>query len=504
MSQCVRALLFPLLALLALSLPARSASALQLDAATVVDTPLSPPPSPPSNDQKCLQMEVHRTSDQDPPVRSFHFSRGALSDGDTLSVNVFKKGAPATQDGGWTVSVASGEIHVIKPATGSPAQPAASLPVGIWLVQVCIPSAAPKKFGAQTAGVLLTSGGTTNLFDQQIGTATAAARLPISATLVINEINYDSPGTDTDEFIELENEQNVPVNLSGYALSLIDGTSGTTSEYARFALPNVTLPAGGRFVVCGDSAVVPSCNLDLDPGVEIIRNGVADAIALYEGSTLIDSMSYGGVARGFTEGNPADIDDPSVAGSGLSRCPTGSDANDNGTDFRLRPVTPGASNDCGTGGVQISGDLCDTFANLSYTVTGGPDQPLTATVPGTSSSLDLIVGGLSPGSYTVTFSGSRAGGKATLGSASFVIVSGVMTTKLVDFFCAKQAPAAHGLALVLLFGALLCAGLAVSSRACFSGRWLTIERVVDFESIRRLVPAAGAGRERVSATHSSR
>ena len=424
-----------------------------------MDTPAIPAPNPASNDQKCLQIEVHRASDQDAALRALHFSEGALSDGDAVSATVFQKGTPANQDAGWVASVASGEVHVIKPAIGNPPAPAAPLPPGVWIVQLCIPRAASKKFGAQTTSVVATTSGTISPNDEAVKTATAAARLPVSAALVINEVNYDSPGTDTDEFVELENEQNVPLGLAGYSLALIDGTSGTPSEYARFTLPNVTLPAGGRFVICGDATIVPNCDLDLDPSVEIIRNGVADAVALYSGSGLVDSMSYGGIAPGFTEGTAAaPVDDSSVANAGLSRCPNGSDANDNGTDFRFRPSTPGLANDCGTGGVQITGELCDSFANLTYTISGGPDQPLTGTIPGSTTSINLIVGGLSPGAYQVTFTGAAAGGKATVGTASFTIVSGVMTTRLVNFQCATQLPWGGVSALLLLCASLLWFG----------------------------------------------
>lgn len=46
----------------------------------------------------------------------------------------------------------------------------------------------------------------------------------VSATLVINEIDYDQANTDTAEFLELKNVG--PIDLDPYTVELVNGTGG--------------------------------------------------------------------------------------------------------------------------------------------------------------------------------------------------------------------------------------------------------------------------------------
>jgi hypothetical protein len=48
----------------------------------------------------------------------------------------------------------------------------------------------------------------------------------LRASLVINEIDYDQPSTDTAEFIEIKNISGSSVNLDSYHLDLVNGTAG--------------------------------------------------------------------------------------------------------------------------------------------------------------------------------------------------------------------------------------------------------------------------------------
>ena len=45
--------------------------------------------------------------------------------------------------------------------------------------------------------------------------------------LVINEIDYDQPSTDTAEFIEIRNNGSSPVDLAGWTLELVNGNGGS-------------------------------------------------------------------------------------------------------------------------------------------------------------------------------------------------------------------------------------------------------------------------------------
>ena len=166
----------------------------------------------------------------------------------------------------------------------------------------------------------------------------------VSNTLVINEIDYDQPGTDAAEFIEIKNVSDDDISLEGYAIQLINGTGGGAAQYQLFALPDVTLTSGEYFVLCANASTTGNCDLDVTPDTNLIQNGAPDALALLFNGAIIDSISYEGDVPGFVEGASAPTDD-GVA-EGLSRCPDGVDSDMNNADFALGPITPGESNDC--------------------------------------------------------------------------------------------------------------------------------------------------------------
>ncbi len=63
-----------------------------------------------------------------------------------------------------------------------------------------------------------------------------------STSLVINEVDYDQPGTDAAEFLELKNVSGAPIGLDAYGLAFVNGANGST--YLTVDLPDVVLPAG--------------------------------------------------------------------------------------------------------------------------------------------------------------------------------------------------------------------------------------------------------------------
>ena len=172
-----------------------------------------------------------------------------------------------------------------------------------------------------------------------------------SGELVINEVDYDQPGTDTAEFIEIYNRGNGPADLSAVELELINGSGNVVYETIALSAAGTTLPAGG-YLVLGTSSVIAS----LPPGTPSILFGAADnnvqnggsngdGIKLLEGGTVLDSMSYEAIISGVTEGaNHAGNDDSGTTQS-LARVPNGTDTDQNADDFRLtQSVTPGAAN----------------------------------------------------------------------------------------------------------------------------------------------------------------
>jgi uncharacterized protein len=176
----------------------------------------------------------------------------------------------------------------------------------------------------------------------------APAAGAVSGSLVINEVDYDQPSTDTAEFLELRNVSAVAISLDSYQVELVNGTGGGAGLYQTIDLPNVTLAAGDYYVVCANAATTANCDLDVSPDTNLIQNGAPDAIGLRESGTLIDALSYEGDSGSpYTEGSGTGLeDDPSLADKGLSRCPDGFDTDHNNADFGYRDMTPGAANEC--------------------------------------------------------------------------------------------------------------------------------------------------------------
>lgn len=106
-----------------------------------------------------------------------------------------------------------------------------------------------------------------------------------NAQIVINEILYNIPGTgELEEFIEIHNAGSSPVNMNNYTF-----TQGVT-----YTFPNISIPAGGYYIICEDSmAFYTSFGISTD-GVWVgaLSNGGED-ITLRDGlGAFVDSVDY--------------------------------------------------------------------------------------------------------------------------------------------------------------------------------------------------------------------
>jgi hypothetical protein len=156
------------------------------------------------------------------------------------------------------------------------------------------------------------------------------------AKLVINEVDYDQVGTDANGFVEVKNVGGSDVDLSSVDLVAVNG--GDSSEYGREALTG-TLAAGGH----------------LDVAIEL-QNGAPDGLALLDGATLLDALSYeggitaatiGGQTYNLVEGTvlPAAVEDSNTVAGSLIRNPDGKDTDDAASDWAFTTrVTRGAAN----------------------------------------------------------------------------------------------------------------------------------------------------------------
>ena len=95
--------------------------------------------------------------------------------------------------------------------------------------------------------------------------ALPAAAPAASTTLVINEVDYDQPATDTAEFLELKNVSASAIDLDPYSVELVNGNGGGAVVYQTIDLPAVNLAAGDHYVICANAATTSNCDLDVAP-----------------------------------------------------------------------------------------------------------------------------------------------------------------------------------------------------------------------------------------------
>ncbi len=162
----------------------------------------------------------------------------------------------------------------------------------------------------------------------------------IPPALVINEIDYDQPGADAAEFIEILNVGDEAVNLSGVELSLYNG--GNDQIYSTTKLNDVELKAGEYYVVCYGNNTAEYCNQTVSASVQ---NGGPDGVQLLFDGEVIDAVSYEGTIDGLAEGTGTTAADNNTEEEvSLSRSPNGVDTDNNDDDFILACFSPGAQN----------------------------------------------------------------------------------------------------------------------------------------------------------------
>lgn len=172
------------------------------------------------------------------------------------------------------------------------------------------------------------------------------------AAVVINEIDYDQPGTDTAEFIELFNSGASTIALDNYFVDLINGSNATS--YRTIDLSGFSIEASGYFVMCGDASLVANCDYNFTTTSGWLQNGAPDAVGLYQNGNLLDSLSYEGTLAPFTEGTMFNISDNNTDIVSIARIPNGFDSNVNEADFQLGCITPGSANIAGSGDCSVT------------------------------------------------------------------------------------------------------------------------------------------------------
>ncbi|MCP4593169.1 MAG: lamin tail domain-containing protein [bacterium] len=186
---------------------------------------------------------------------------------------------------------------------------------------------------------------------------------PVEVALVINELDYNTPSTDEDEFIELYSVT-PGESLAGWSLEFFNGNDFTGDNLYRTVdlatTPGGIIPGDGYLVV--GSTTVP--NVDLEEWTtNAIQNGgfpEGDGVALLFNGLVVEAMAYDADSNGFyAVGGDADgtfLTDIVVSdGSSttLQKIPDG------GAWDEITCNTPGESNiDCGDVGACCQGETC--------------------------------------------------------------------------------------------------------------------------------------------------
>lgn len=189
--------------------------------------------------------------------------------------------------------------------------------------------------------------------------------------VVISEFRTTGPGGGNDEFIELYNRTNSPINVGGWLLQRSSST-GVTTGNPRYTFPSDTILLPGQHYLVVGSSYSGSATGDSAAALEIADNG---GIALIRNDGVpIDAV---GMASGslYLEGTPLA---PLSGSSNQSYARTNNgctDTNNNSTDFILQaPSDPQNS--------TSTPIMCLKVTNV--TSTAGDSPPLPPYVSGTS------------------------------------------------------------------------------------------------------------------------
>ncbi len=180
--------------------------------------------------------------------------------------------------------------------------------------------------------------------------------------IVINEVVYDSPGTDIDTWLELKGPGGMA--LDGYRLIGINGNGGV--EYQEILLNGKVIPADGYFLITEDpnrpDSDMTDANVDYQNSPDSIQLQFQTELNTW---VVVDAVGYGVFGGGDVFGGEGSPAGDQVPGNSLARCPDGRDTNDNAADFILDTnPTPGAMNQGGCG--PVTGACC--FVNGTCSV----------------------------------------------------------------------------------------------------------------------------------------
>jgi uncharacterized protein YjdB len=190
----------------------------------------------------------------------------------------------------------------------------------------------------EVSGVTAGTSTITGTFEDQTGSveitvnAVSAPSTTSGTSVVINEFRTRGPGGANDEFIELRNDSNASVEISGWQVHGSNSSGGTTN---RRTIPSGTVLAAGCHYLLGNSRAYTGAT-DTTYGTGITDSG---GIALKQANgSVVDQVGLS-TGSAFKEGSPLSEFPSSNTNQSYKR--TGNDTNNNASDFsRSSPSSP--------------------------------------------------------------------------------------------------------------------------------------------------------------------
>lgn len=239
--------------------------------------------------------------------------------------------------------------------------------------------------------------------------------------IVINELDSDTPGTDTLEFIELYDGGVGNTPLDGLVLVAYNGANDLSyalSPFTSIDLDGYSTNANGYFLI--GNAAVPGVDIVINNN--ILQNG-QDAVALYIGNAadfpvntpvttvnLVDAIVYDtddpddpGLLVLLNPGQPQvnESANGSSAVDSISRCPNGQGGQRNTAGWLTGPPSPKAANPC-----DLPPSVVSTApANAAVNVAANQSIAITFSEPVTVTGDWFTIVCTSSGVRTATFSG---------------------------------------------------------------------------------------------------
>lgn len=190
------------------------------------------------------------------------------------------------------------------------------------------------------------------------------------AIVLINELVYDSMGTDSAAgntlFVELSGPPGQ--SLDGYSVVGVNGSGG--GDYNAIPLTGETIGQDGFFVIAhpnGDATLVASAEMT-STAVDF-QNG-PDSVQVRWRGRVVDALGYGSFGANDTFAGEGTAAGSAQNGASLSRDLDSNDTDDNSVDFTVQASpTPGAAaiscmNDCSMGQTRCDGTQIQSCGNF--------------------------------------------------------------------------------------------------------------------------------------------